>query len=238
MMPSKQQTEVIAQVEQLTFKQWLSRRIASSLNRIPAYRAYRVSQVRTALRAGQVKVHYIRPVGASTYVLQIDNEPTLNAIRAAWQPSLMKRVVAGVTGNQQLIPLHQIGDFERTLLDNNAESHLVAASSLSGVTASLATSVPVERFIIGGRLNQDEYALAAVNPEFIDNEDASFEMNLMDANDANGVNAIVEPQAVPMIYTINDAVSSLLKAAGLTVASCDEVGDGGYGTRYMQVCIA
>lgn len=229
---NNQPAEVIAleQPGQLTFKQWLSRQIASRLNHIPAYRAYRVAQVRTALRAGQVKVHHIRPIGASTYVLQIDNEPTLQDLRAAWRPSLVKRVVAGVTGNQELIPLHRIGDFERTLFDDNAESHLISASTLTGVTASLATAVPVERFIIGNR-QADRYTLNAVNPEFVDNEDALFEMNLM--NDAQQI-----AQVEQVVYTINDAVSSLLKAAGLRVASCEDVGDGGYGSRYMQVCIA
>lgn len=224
-MPSKQNNpEVIAQPERLTFQRWMTRQVNRWLFHIPAYRAYQASKVRGALRAGQVKVHHVRPIGASTYMLQIDGEPTLNAIRAAWQPSLMKRVVAGVTGNQQLIPLHQISDFERALLDpENTPTHLISASTLSGVTASLATSVLVERFVIGSR---NAYALNATNPEFVDNDDASLAMTPDAAMDAS------------LVYTINDAVASLLKAAGLTVASCDEVGDGGYGSRYMQVCIA
>lgn len=201
--------EIIEQVtdnKELSFFERLKKKIVNRLNRIPVFRALEVAKVHNALTAGHVKVHQIRPVGASTYLVQIDGEPQLNAIRAAWQPSLSKRMLLGVTGQSTFIPAHKIGDFERVLLETNGidSTRLIAASS---VTTDVLPSVPVERYIIGQQAN----ALATVQEQ---------------------------TPVAPLIYTINDAVSSLLKASGFTVTNCNELGDGGYGTRYLQLVVA
>ena len=208
--------EQIVDSRELSFFGRLKKRIVARLNRIPIVRALEVAKVHSALTAGQVKVHAIRPIGACTYVVHIDGEPELEAIRAAWQPSLSKRMFNGVTGHSTFIPAHKIGDFERALLEANSfdSTRLIAASS---VTTNVMDSVPVERYIIG----QQQNALATI-PQFTDDM----------------ANVQEETSAAPMVYTINDAISSLLKASGFNVAGCNELGDGGYGTRYLQLVVA
>jgi hypothetical protein len=161
-----------------------------------AGKAWQVTSIHSALKRGSVTVHNIRPIGAASYIIQIDDGLDVDKVESAWRPSMMRRLISGTkAGNAPITDVRQ-----REFVD--ALRMEAAVRGADNVRMLESGVMPPTNMVRGNARRADRS---------------------------------IEHQNVQL--TPATLLSTLLRAAGLEVAECTELADGGYGTRYFALSV-